>query len=48
MDLVASGSRVLVVMEHEAKGGVHKILETCSLPLTAKGVVTKLITEKVI
>jgi len=47
MDLVASGSKVLVVMEHQAKGQHHKILDKCSLPLTGKGVVNKLITEKV-
>ena len=45
MDLVSSGSRVVVTMEHCAKGGAHKILDECSLPLTGKGVVDLLITE---
>ncbi len=38
MDLVASGSRVVVCMEHTAKGA-HKLLKECNLPLTARGVV---------
>jgi len=45
MDLTASGGRVVVTMEHVAKGGKHKILENCNLPLTARGCVDLLITE---
>jgi 3-oxoacid CoA-transferase B subunit len=49
MDLVSSGSRVIVLMQHSAltKGGEReiKLLPECTLPLTAKGVVSMVITE---
>jgi 3-oxoacid CoA-transferase subunit B len=45
MDLVAGVGRVVVVMDHTSKTGESKVLKQCTLPLTGKGVVHRVITN---
>jgi 3-oxoacid CoA-transferase subunit B len=45
MDLVAGTPRVVVMMEHQARGGGFKIKKACELPLTGKACVHRIITD---
>jgi 3-oxoacid CoA-transferase subunit B len=45
MDLVAGVGRVVVVMDHASKTGESKVLRECTLPLTGKSVVHRIITN---
>ncbi|HEX7303246.1 CoA transferase subunit B [Lentzea sp.] len=45
MDLVSGARRVIVLMEHVSRNGDAKLVESCSLPLTGRGVVARVITD---
>ena len=45
MDLVAGVKRIVVVMDHTNKAGESKVLKACTLPLTGKGVVNRIISN---
>ncbi|MEE2878977.1 MAG: CoA transferase subunit B [Pseudomonadota bacterium] len=45
MDLVAGVKRIVVITDHTSKAGEPKLIKECTLPLTGKGVVNRIITD---
>lgn len=45
MDLVAGSKRVIIAMQHTAPDGGHKLVKSCTLPLTGEGVVNLIVTD---